>query len=158
MDVKPNFPLAKGLLALLLLLPVLTASCPAQAAGAPATLSPETQWMLNCQGCHRADGRGSGSAVPTLHGMVSRFLSVPGGREYLIRVPGVATSPLSNASLAVLVNWMFGKFDPDHVPAEFVPYSEQEIASLRSMGAYNSEAAEVRSALLRALASGPADR
>ena len=141
-------------------LPVIVAACclPAMASEPSHGGSPQTMWMLNCQGCHRADGRGSGSAVPTLHGMVSRFLSVPGGREYLIRVPGVATSPLSNASLAVLVNWMFGKFDPDHVPAEFVPYSEQEIASLRSMGAYNSEAAEVRSALLRALASGPADR
>src|ERR1700675_4308740 len=68
-------------------------------------------WTLNCQGCHRPDGTGSAGTTPSLKGTVGRFLSVPGGREYLGRVPGVATSPLSNADLSELMNWMLWRFD-----------------------------------------------
>ena len=57
-------------------------------------------WTLNCQGCHRPDGSGSEGTAPSLAGTVSKFLNVPGGRDYLGRVPGVATSPLGNADLA----------------------------------------------------------
>src|SRR5258708_22738498 len=38
-------------------------------------------WTLNCQGCHRPDGTGSAATAPSLAGTVSRFLTVPGGRE-----------------------------------------------------------------------------
>ena len=63
-------------------------------------------WTLNCQGCHRLDGSGSDGTAPSLAGTVAKFLWVPGGREYLIRVPGVATSPLSDADLAEVMNCM----------------------------------------------------
>jgi hypothetical protein len=119
------------------------------AAGVSHGQTPQTMWMLNCQGCHRADGNGTGSAVPALSGVVSRFLSVPGGREYLVRVPGVAGSPLPDAQLTELVNWMFREFDPANIPADFAPYTEQEIAALRQMGAYGKEAGEIRAALLQ---------
>ena len=38
-------------------------------------------WTLNCQGCHRPDGTGSAGTAPSLAGTVSKFLTVPGGRE-----------------------------------------------------------------------------
>jgi hypothetical protein len=140
-----------GLRGLLLLL--LALSCQAAAA---AELrhgqTPRTMWMLNCQGCHRADGNGTGSAVPPLSGLVSHFLSVPGGREYLIRVPGVAGSPLPDGQLTELVNWMFQEFDPGNIPAGFVPYTEQEITALRQLGPYGKEAGEIRAALLQSAA------
>ena len=122
---------------------------PAFAADVSHGSSPRTMWMLNCQGCHRADGSGTGIAVPTLPGIVARFLSVPGGREYLIRVPGVANSPLTDASLAELINWMLEEFDPANVPSDFTPYTGEELASFRKLGSYGKEAGEIRLALMQ---------
>ncbi len=88
-------------------------------------------WTLNCQGCHRPDGTGSAGTAPSLAGTVARFLSVPGGREYLGRVPGVATSPLSDADLAEVVNWMLWRFDEAHLPKNFRPFTAAEMGRLR---------------------------
>ncbi len=119
------------------------------AADAPPARSAQTMWMLNCQGCHRADGGGTGSQVPAMPGIVARFLTVPGGREYLIRVPGVATSPLTDVALAVLVNWMLEKFDPENIPADYTPYNPEEVSSLRKLGAYGEEAGAIRASLMQ---------
>ena len=105
-------------------------------------------WTLNCQGCHRPDGTGSAATAPSLAGTVSKFLTVPGGREYLGRVPGVATSPLSNADLAELMNWMFWRFDRVHMPADFVPFTADELAQLRT-NPLRLEASPMRAALLQ---------
>ena len=51
-----------------------------------------------------------------------------GGREYLIRVPGSAQSPLSNAELADVLNWMIRKFGPAEVSSRFSEFTSQEIA------------------------------
>ncbi len=94
--------------------------------------APSVEYALNCQGCHRADGAGTPGSVPPLAGSVARFLAVPGGREYLVRVPGVAQAPLDDAMLAAVVNWMLHRFDEAHVPADFVPYAADEIGRLRA--------------------------
>lgn len=105
-------------------------------------------WTLNCQGCHRPDGSGSAGTAPGLAGTVARFLSVPGGREYLGRVPGVATSPLSNADLSEVMNWMLWRFDKEHVPANFQPFTAAEIGELRSRP-LRMEASQLRAGLLK---------
>jgi hypothetical protein len=105
-------------------------------------------WTLNCQGCHRPDGTGSAGTAPSLAGTVSKFLAVPGGREYLGRVPGVATSALPSTDLAELMNWMFWRFDKEHLPADFVPFTAEEIGRLRSQP-LRLEASQMRSDLLR---------
>lgn len=105
-------------------------------------------WTLNCQGCHRPDGTGSAGTAPSLAGTVSKFLSVPGGREYLGRVPGVATSPLSSADLAELMNWIFWRFDKEHMPVDFTPFTADEIGRLRA-NPLRLEASQMRTALLQ---------
>jgi mono/diheme cytochrome c family protein len=111
-------------------------------------------WTLNCQGCHRVDGTGSDTTAPSLAGTVAKFLWVPGGREYLIRVPGVATSPLSDADLAEVMNWMFWRFDKEHLPSTFKPFTAAELAPLRGRP-LRLEASSMRSDLLaRAEAQG----
>ena len=105
-------------------------------------------WTLNCQGCHRPDGTGSSGTAPSLAGTVARFLSVPGGREYLGRVPGVATSALSSADLSEVMNWMLWRFDKEHLPADFKPYSTAEIEQLRS-APLRLEASRMRADLLK---------
>jgi len=105
-------------------------------------------WTLNCQGCHRPDGTGSAGTAPSLADTVSKFLTVPGGREYLGRVPGVATSALANADLAELMNWMFWRFDKGHMPADFLPFTAEEIGRLRT-APLRLEASQMRNDLLK---------
>lgn len=104
-------------------------------------------WTLNCQGCHRQDGTGTAGTAPSLAGTVARFLSAPGGREYLGRVPGVATSPLSNADLAEVMNWMLWRFDKEHLPPNFQPFTATEIGQLRG-SPLRLEASQMRAQLL----------
>ena len=54
----------------------------------------QTHYMLNCQGCHLPDGTGYGNKVPDMKNQLGRFLTVNGGREFLVQVPGSATAPL----------------------------------------------------------------
>ena len=115
------------------------------AAAAPAwAYGPSVEYALNCQGCHRADGAGTPGSVPPLAGSVSRFLAVPGGREYLVQVPGVAQAPLDDAALAGVVNWMLERFDKAHIPSGFVPYAAEEIGRLRTKPLTDVEGARAR--------------
>src|SRR5262249_50520820 len=98
---------------------------------AGAASGPALDYTLNCEGCHRADGSGTPGSVPALQGSVARFLASPGGREYLVRVPGVAQAPLDDAALAGVLNWLLEHFDHAHVPADFTPYDAEEVARLR---------------------------
>jgi len=99
---------------------------------ANATEKVVTDYMLNCMGCHLDDGRGYAlRGVPTLTGYMGNFLAVPGGREFLVQVPGSAQSDLTDAELATLLNWMLHAFSPDQIPTGFVPYSASEVAKLR---------------------------
>ncbi len=92
---------------------------------------PGELYMLNCWGCHRPNGEGIPGTAPPLRGAVD-FLRVPGGREYLISVPGVALSPLSNEQAAAVMNWILKSFSKDRLPADFKPYTADEIAKART--------------------------
>jgi mono/diheme cytochrome c family protein len=92
--------------------------------------SPRVNYMTNCQGCHLPNGQGMPGKVPAMKGFVTNFLTVPGGREFLVRVPGVANSTLSDADLAALMNWLIPEMVPPK-PSSFKPYSAQEIGALR---------------------------
>jgi cytochrome c553 len=124
----------------------------AQEGGSPAGVENAQRawqhWTLNCQGCHRPDGTGSDGTAPSLAGTVARFLSAPGGREYLCRVPGVATSSLGDADLAELMNWILWRFDREHLPANFQPFTAAEIGRLRTRP-LRLEASQMRADLLR---------
>jgi mono/diheme cytochrome c family protein len=108
--------------------PIVLALLPSGAASAEL---PDVLYMLHCQGCHLADGSGSPGAVPALGGSMARFLTVPGGREYLVRVPGSATSRLSDAELSRVLNWMVQRFGPASAAHAAAPYTEAEVAALR---------------------------
>lgn len=99
--------------------------------GVPNPAQARIDYMLKCQGCHQPEGRGNAVNTPPLAGMVSRFLSAKGGREFLVRVPGVAMVDLDDARLTQLVNWTLYRFDRTHLPAGFTPYSVAEVAALR---------------------------
>lgn len=87
-------------------------------------------YMLHCQGCHLPDGKATPGIIPPLVG-AGRFLSAEGGREYLIRVPGVALSTISDEELAALLNWMLEQFSATELPDGFIPYTASEVNEQR---------------------------
>jgi mono/diheme cytochrome c family protein len=117
--------------------------------GADSTGDPHLDFMLHCQGCHQADGAGLEGAVPPLKDSVARLVTVPGGREYLSSVPGVAQSQLDDVAIAALLNWMVAYFDADHLPANFRPFTAEEVGPLRKHPLV--QASVVRASLLARL-------
>ncbi len=87
--------------------------------------------MMECQGCHSADGSGNIGSIPTLKNEIAKFLTVPGGREFLVQVPGAAQAPLSDAETADVLNWMLHKFGPKNIAEKYPPYTKEEVAELR---------------------------
>jgi hypothetical protein len=95
---------------------------------------PRVNYQLQCSGCHHVDGEGSRkNDVPRMKDFVGHFLEVEGGREFLVRVPGVSLSSFTDAQLADLMNWMLtSDIAGDSTPAHFKPYSAEEVAGLRA--------------------------
>jgi mono/diheme cytochrome c family protein len=87
-------------------------------------------YQMSCQGCHAPDGSGA-NAVPRVRDQLGFFLSSNAGREYLVRVPGSATSALSDPELAEVLNWMMREFAGASAPPSFSPYTAEEVAELR---------------------------
>ena len=91
----------------------------------------QSNYRLNCQGCHLADGSGLPGRVPSMRGFVGGFLSVPGGRDFLVQVPGSANSPINDADLAELLNWIVTTMGTEKAASAFEFYSEAEVKQSR---------------------------
>ena len=104
-------------------------------------------------GCHLEDGSGAPGRVPSLVGQMGRFLRVPGGRAYLVQVPGAAQSTLDDAALAALLNWMLRTFSPAELGADFAPYAADEVARYRAVRP--TDVSKLRAELLERLAPAP---
>lgn len=117
----------------------LAATAAALLLATPATaLSPQEaararlHYLQHCMGCHLADGRGAPEqGVPSMRGLAGRLLTLPGGREYLVQVPGVMNSGLSDADTARLMNWLLPQVSAETLPPGPLPYDAAEIARLR---------------------------
>jgi len=89
-------------------------------------------YQMFCQGCHTPDGSGYGD-IPPLKNMMGTFLRSDEGRGFLVRVPGSATSKLSNADLAEVLNWTLENFAGASLPeGSYEPYSAVEVSALRA--------------------------
>ncbi len=109
---------------------LLAASLACSATGA-ALADPHTDYLLYCRGCHLASGEGVPPDVPTLVDEMGRIVSVPGGREYLIRVPGVSQTAMNNDDLAAVLNWVLTELNADTMPENFTPYTGEEVGKAR---------------------------
>ena len=112
--------------AIAVLIATLSIASVALAGGSPAEL-----YTLNCWGCHKPRAEGIPGAVPRLANSMGDFLHVPGGREYLVEVPGVAASALSDAEIAEVLNWLLATFNKAETPPDFKPYTAAEVARYR---------------------------
>jgi hypothetical protein len=88
-------------------------------------------YMLHCQGCHLPNAEGMEGKVPPMKDFVGYFLHSAEGRQFLIRVPGVAQSALGDDELAELMNWLVMTHSAGQLPDSFEPFSAVEVATLR---------------------------
>jgi hypothetical protein len=114
---------------------------------------PLVNYQLRCMGCHLADGSGQPGRVPSIRRSLVLFSASPEGRDYVIRVPGVAQSPLSDQDTAALLNWMARNLSDVKVSPGFVDYSEAEIHSLRDRPLVRVSV--IRARLLKAAGAKP---
>jgi hypothetical protein len=63
---------------------------------------------------------------------LSTFSRFSEGRSFVVRVPGVALSPLSDADLAALLNWLVYTMTDVPPGREFHAYTAEEVHALRS--------------------------
>lgn len=97
-----------------------------------ATTSARAHYVLHCAGCHGMDGAGSKlGQVPDMR-RLGDFLRVGGGREFVIKVPGVMGSGLDDAQVAEVTNWLFETLARDSRPAGYRPYDAAEVARART--------------------------
>ena len=89
-------------------------------------------YMLHCRGCHLPDALGYADQVPRMKDFVGFFLHSNEGREFVIRVPGVATSSLPDDQLTELMNWLLLTYSSEQLPESFVPFSVGEVSVLRT--------------------------
>ena len=93
---------------------------------------PAGNYMLHCQGCHRADGSGIVGSVPPLENLPGSFLATAAGREFLVQAPGSSQSSLSDAELAELLNWILVNFSEAELPKSIAPYTAEEVGRIRA--------------------------
>jgi mono/diheme cytochrome c family protein len=98
---------------------------------AQRTAQPQANYMLNCMGCHIADGSGAPGKVPSVRDSLVRLASSAAGRRYLVQVPGASQSPLSNLQLAQVLSWMVRNLSARPVPRGFVDFTADEVAGYR---------------------------
>jgi mono/diheme cytochrome c family protein len=103
--------------------------------GTPLSAAAESAsnlYLLNCWGCHGSHGEGIKGTAPSLIGL-GDFLQASGGRAYLVEVPGVALSALSDAQIATVMNWVLDTMSKNNLPRDFVPYSADEVHRYRAV-------------------------
>lgn len=104
----------------------------AVASGAPCqALEPQVNYQLQCMGCHHRDGAGENGRVPSIRRTLVQFSRFPEGRDYLLRVPGVAQAALSDQELAALLNWMTRNLSDVPLPQNFVEFTPAEVHAAR---------------------------
>jgi hypothetical protein len=119
-------------------------------ASAALAYQPRVNFQLQCMGCHHADGAGEEGRVPSVRRTLVPFSALADGRDFVMRVPGVAQAPLNDAEVAALLNWMVRNLSDVAVPATFVDYSAEEVGRARHRPLAAVRGA--RAALLRRIA------
>lgn len=118
--------------------------------GARGKLTPaQSSYMEGCGGCHGLQGSSARDDIPELRDAVGWFLCTPSGREYIVRLPNVAFANADDQMLADLMNFVVFGLGGDSVPAGAVPYSAEEVGTLRRRPLKNMPLAQMRADILK---------
>lgn len=128
----------------------------AQPAAAPELTAPtytpaQTQFTLRCGGCHGVSGRSPPREVPNLRGTAGYFLCTPEGREYLIRLPNVSRTGLSDPDLAEVMNYVAFGLGEGKTPKNAKAFTGEEVHRLRKTPLTGADLMQTREKVVRKL-------
>ncbi len=92
---------------------------------------PEQDYVLFCMGCHGPQAQGIPGRIPPLAHRIARFMQAQAPRVYLLQVPGVSGSALTDEQIAGVLNWLAEHFDREHLTAEVSLFTTEEVARWR---------------------------
>ena len=127
----------------------------AAAVTAARAYEPQVNYQLQCMGCHLADGSGAADRVPSVRRTLILFSASPEGRRYLLQVPGVAQSPLSDEETADVLNWMMRTLSDLPLQRHIAPYTAREVGRFRHQPL--AQVGAVRARLLKSADAGLAE-
>jgi len=113
---------------------ILSSSGLTQAAPALAELTtPQSDYVEHCSGCHGMQGNSAPAEIPVLRDRVGYFMCTREGRDYLIRLPNVAYSAITdNQELADMMNFVVFGLGGNSAPQGAKPFTAAEVAKLRT--------------------------
>ena len=132
-------------------------------------------YAANCAICHQPDGAGVAGVYPPLKDSVGRYLRVPSGRAYLVHVLSYGLSgtisvgslsysgfmqpwpQFADAEVAEVLNLVLEKFNAGSLPADYQPFTAEEVKKLRDSAHSLAEVQSERETLLKALADPRSD-
>ncbi|MEO9779444.1 MAG: cytochrome c [Sedimentitalea sp.] len=74
-------------------------------------LSAHANYTLHCSGCHRQDGEGAiEGGIPAFQDSVGHIAGTEIGRTYIMHVPGVISTNMTDADVAGVLNYILDKW------------------------------------------------
>lgn len=110
----------------------LAAACAHPAPSGELTLA-EQNYFIHCMGCHGETGAGLEGQVPDLRKDLARLAALPGGRAYILRVPGVTQTSLEPDRTAEVLNYTLRRFGGAAVARQIAPFTAAEVAEARTV-------------------------
>jgi len=100
--------------------------------GLPELTVAQSDYVEHCSGCHGMQGNSAPAQIPVLRDRVGYFMCTREGREYLICLPNVAYSAISdNQELADMMNFVVFGLGGNSAPRGARPFTAREVAQLR---------------------------
>ena len=122
-----------AMVAVLLSSPAQAASTLPELRGLPELTVAQSDYVEHCSGCHGMQGNSAPAQIPVLRDRVGYFMCTREGREYLIRLPNVAYSAISdNQELADMMNFVVFGLGGASAPKGTKPFTAAEVARLRT--------------------------
>ncbi len=111
-------------------------------------------YIENCAGCHGVTGDTVPAHLPELAGRIGWFMCTPEARAYLLRLPNVAHSRITdNAELADLMNYVVFVLGKGTAPAGTPPFTADEVTRNRKLALTNANLTAERLRLANQLVS-----
>jgi len=99
----------------------------------PLLTTAESDYVEHCSGCHGMQGNSAPAEIPVLRDRVGYFMCTKEGRDYLIRLPNVAYSAITdNQELADMMNFVVFGLGGNSAPKGTRPFTAPEVRRLRA--------------------------
>ena len=112
----------------------------------------QSDYVEHCGGCHGIQGNAAPADLPTLQGRVGFFMCTPESRAYLLHLPNIARSRITdNEELADLLNFMIFGLGGTSTPPSVRPFTGSEVQRERAFPMTSVSLVKTRAALVETL-------